>query len=72
MRSHPRTRRLPPALAVLLGLVVVCAVLGLVLDGLASTLAWVVVVLAVAYLVGPVFSPRTSTWDGPYRDRRLH
>jgi hypothetical protein len=72
MRSPTRTWRLTRAAGVLLAVLVLLAILGLVLDGLASTLSWILFVLVVAFLVGPGLSPQTSTWGGPYRDRHLH
>ena len=72
--TSPKKRgwRLTTETKVLLALLVLFSVLGLVLHGLASTLAWVLFVLVVAFIIGPVLSPQTSTWQGPYKNRRLH
>jgi len=59
------------AAKLLLVLAVVLAVLGLVLNGLASTIAWILFVLVIVFMIGPSLSPRSS-WEGPYRDRQLH
>jgi hypothetical protein len=56
---------------VLLVLLVLFPVLGVVLHGLASTLAWVLFVLVIALIMGPGLSPN-STWQGPYKDRPFH
>jgi hypothetical protein len=56
---------------VVLALLVALPVLGFLLNGLAGTLAWVVFVFVLFFLLGPAFSPRTTTWRGPYRDRDL-
>jgi hypothetical protein len=70
-RSPSPPRRLTPAVVVLLVLFVVLPVLGLVLHGVASTLAWVLLLLLIVFLIGPALSPQTTTWRGPYKDRDL-
>lgn len=59
-------------LKVSLVLLIVFPVLGLVLHGLASTLAWVAFLIVIGSFVGPAVSPQTSIWKGPCKDRRLH
>ena len=71
-RPKKRNWRLTTETKVLLALLVLLLVLGLVLHGLASTLAWVLFVLVIAFIIGPGLSPQSSTWQGPYKNRRLH
>jgi hypothetical protein len=68
---RPWARRLTPSMMVLFGLFVLLLVLGLALHGLASAIAFVLLVLVLLFLIGPASSvkPRTGVWDGPYRDR---
>ena len=72
MRSRMRGWRLTTAMKVSLVLLIVFPVLGLVLHGLASSLAWVAFLIVIGSFIGPSVSPQTSAWKGPYKDRRLH
>ena len=47
---------------------VVLPVLGLVLQGVASAVALLLLVFVIYYLVGPTLFSRTP-WEGPYKDR---
>lgn len=81
MQSKPATRatasprrawarRLTPSMMVLLGLFVLLLVFGLVLHGLASAIAFVLLVLVLVLLIGPASSVKpTALREGPYRDR---
>jgi hypothetical protein len=70
MGTSSRTRRWV-SIMLFLGLVALLVVLGLLLDGLVGTLSFVLLVLlvlAVAFGIGPSMS---SVWDGPYKDSSL-
>ena len=65
-KAPPKRRRLNWATKLLLVLLVVFAVLGLVLHGLASTLAWILFLLAIVSIIGADPSPKTNDPANPF------
>lgn len=72
MRSRIRSLHLTTGTKVSLVLLIVFPVLGLVLHGLASTIAWIAFLIVIGSFIGPSISPQTSVWEGEYKNRRLH